>query len=150
MQLIGSSEIAIAAPPARVWAALEDVAGWRTWMPGIRWAVLEGAFEAGAYVTLVPERGRRQTAYRIDVADAPATFALGITFGPVAALRRSWSVSADGTGSRVTYTVEIAGPLRSLLARKTAEHSHAAGPAMLAALRSACVTPSIVEGQPRA
>lgn len=135
MELIGSSEIAIAAPPERVWAMLEDVAGWRTWMPGIRWAVLEGAFDVGAYVTLVPERGRRQTAYRIDVADAPATFALGITFGPVAALRRSWIVSGDGTATRLTYAIEIAGPLRSLLARKTAERLHAAAPTLLVALR---------------
>jgi carbon monoxide dehydrogenase subunit G len=135
MELIGATEIAVAAPPERVWALLEDVAGWRTWMPGIRWAVLEGAFERGSYVTLVPERGRRQTAYRIDAADAPATLALGITFGPVAALRRTWSVSVDGTGSRVAYSIEIDGPLRSLLARKTATGLHAAAPALLAALR---------------
>ncbi len=137
MELIGSSEIVVAAPPARVWALLEDVAGWRTWMPGVRWAVLEGEFARLAYVTIVPERGRRQTAYRIDVADTPATLALGLTFGPVAALCRTWAVSGDGASSRVTYTVQIDGPLRSLLAAKTAHGLHAEGPAMLAALRDA-------------
>ena len=135
MELIGSTGIDLAAPPARVWAVLDDVAGWRTWMPGIRWAVLEGAFAPGSYVTFAPARGRRQTAYRIDAVAEPSTLALGITFGPLAALRRTWAIEGDATTSRVTYTIEIAGPFRSLLAAKTAARLHAEAPEMLAALR---------------
>jgi len=137
MELIGRSELQIAASPERVWAVLADIAGWRTWMPGVRWAVLEGEFGAGAYVTVIPSRGRRQTAFRIDAAAPPLILALGFTIGPVATLRRTWLVEPNGAGTRVFYTVEIDGPLRRFLVAGIAATLHAAAPAMLEALRSA-------------
>ena len=137
MEVIGRTELQIAAAPDRVWAVLADIAGWRAWMPGVRWAVLEGDFGAGAYVTVIPSKGRRQTAFRIDAAAAPLILALGFTIGPVAALRCTWLVEPDGAGTRIIYTVEIDGPLRRFLVAGIAASLHAAAPAMLEALRSA-------------
>ncbi len=139
MELTGRSDLHVDVPPPRVWSLLADVNGWRAWMPSVQWAVLEGRLERGAYVTIKPQR-RRQTAYRVDAADAPIVLALELTFGPVAALRRSWTLARDGDGTRVTYLVETAGPLRRWLVAGRAERLHAAAPAMLEALAAALVT----------
>jgi carbon monoxide dehydrogenase subunit G len=136
MILVGRADLRIDAAPARVWERLADVAAWKTWMPGVRWAVLEGELVRGAYVTIRPLRGR-QTAYRVDAAAAPLVLSLGLTFGPVAALRHSFTLEPHGTGTRVVHTVEIAGPLRRWLAAGTAARIHAAAPAVLEALAAA-------------
>ena len=136
MELIGRAELRLAAAPSLVWATLADVGAWRRWMPGVRWSVLEGALgSAGAYVTIKPERGR-QTAFHA-VADSPRAIALGMTFGPVASLRRSWILQPDGIGTRVIATVEIGGPLRRWLVAAAARRAQAESPALLEALRAA-------------
>jgi hypothetical protein len=103
MRLIGHAQRPIAASPARVWERLADVGGWKAWMPGVRWAVLERGLGAGGYVTIRPLRGR-QTAYHVLVADAPRTLALGLTFGPVAGVCCTWTLVPDGFDTLVTET----------------------------------------------
>ncbi len=136
MELAGRAERAIAAPPERVWALLADIAGWKSWMPGVKWAVLEREFGPAGYVTIKPEKGR-QTAYRIDAAVEPRLLALGLTFGPVAALRHSWTLEPDGSGTRLVHAVEIGGPLRRQLVAPLAARLHTAAPALLDALAAA-------------
>ncbi len=136
MQLIGQAQRAIAAAPAHVWERLADVAGWKAWMPGVRWAVLERGLGSGGYVTIRPQRGR-QTAYHVLVADAPRTLALGLTFGPVAGLCCTWTLMPDGFNTLVTETIEMGGPLGRWLAASTAERMLAEAPALLEALAAA-------------
>jgi carbon monoxide dehydrogenase subunit G len=135
VELIGRSETHVAASPHAVWQTLADVAAWRVWMPGIRWAVLEGDLAVGAYVTIRPLRGR-QTAYRVALVAPPHALALGLTFGPVASLLCTWNVESDARGTRVTYSVETGGPLGRWLVASTAERVHAEAPALLAALNA--------------
>jgi len=136
MRLIGQAQRAIAASPARVWERLADVAGWKTWMPGVRWAVLERGLGPGGYVTIRPQRGR-QTAYHVLAADAPRTLALALTFGPVAGLSCTWTLMPDGFNTLVTQTIEMGGPLGGWLAASTAERMLAEAPALLEALAAA-------------
>jgi hypothetical protein len=136
MELIGATGRLIDAAPAAVWQRLANIGAWRTWMPNVQWAVLEGTLAPGAYVTIKPERGR-QTAYRIDAAAAPVVLTLGLTFGPVAALQRTFELTAEGTGTRVTQRVAIGGPLRGWLVAALAARIHAAGPTVLDALAGA-------------
>ena len=139
MELIGHAELHIDAGPDRVWTVLADVAQWKTWMPGVRWAVCERAFASGGYVTIKPER-RRQTAYHIERAESHV-LALALTFGPLASLRRTWTLTPDGSGTLVTHTVEIAGPLRRWLVAGTAARLHADALSSLKALAAACTFP---------
>jgi uncharacterized protein YndB with AHSA1/START domain len=136
MDLIGTTDRLIDAPPAAVWERLADVGAWRAWMPNVRWAVLEGELAPGSYVTIKPERGR-QTAYRVDAAAAPLLLSLGLTFGPVAALQRTFELSPEGGGTRITQRVAIGGPLRAWLVRAPAARLHDAGAAVLEALANA-------------
>ena len=136
MNLTGRTVLRIDAAPDRVWERLTDVAGWKSWMPGVVWAVLEGGLAGGAYLTIKPERGR-QTAYRVGAAVPPRLFALGLTFGPVAALRRTWTLESDGDATRATHTVETDGPFRRWLVAGAAARLHAGAPSMLEALAEA-------------
>jgi uncharacterized protein YndB with AHSA1/START domain len=136
MRLIGQAQREIAAAPARVWERLADVAAWKTWMPGVRWAVLERGLGKGGYVTIRPQRGR-QTAYHVLVADAPRTLALALTFGPVAGLCCTWTLLPEGFNTLVTQTIELGGPLGDWLAAATAERMLAEAPALLDSLAQA-------------
>ena len=136
MDLIGTSEFDISAPPEAVWAVLACVECWKVWMPGVRWAVLEGALERGAYVTIKPDHGR-QTAYRVDVADAAVALALGLTFGPLASLRLTFALIPRNAATCVVYTAQTAGPLRMLLVAKRARRAHADARLMLEGLKAA-------------
>ncbi len=135
MELIGRSETFVAAPPDRVWAVLADIEGWRGWMPGVRWAVLEGALGAGAYITIRPVRGR-QTAYRAAIVVPPRELALGLTFGPVASVLYRWTIESHGAHARIAYSVETGGPLKALIVAGIAAKALADAPTLLAALQA--------------
>jgi hypothetical protein len=136
MEVIGSSEARSAAGPAAVWARLIDGLRWTEWSPASDWMVVDEALEAEAYVTIKRKRGR-QTAYRIESADAPERLALVLTIGSAARLRIAWTLVADGSGTLIRQTIESDGPLRRWLtdplARKAARTLEE-DPARLAAL----------------
>jgi uncharacterized protein YndB with AHSA1/START domain len=139
MELIGTAVARSAAPPERVWTRLVDGMRWREWSPGTDWMVVEERLEPGGIVTIKRKRGR-QTAFRIEAANAPHRFALLLTFGPVASLRIAWMLEADGAGTRITQTVETGGRLRRWLtdpqARRGAE-AWSGDPARLAEIAGA-------------
>jgi len=120
--------------PRRLWDVLTDSRTWREWNPALEWAVCEGALAPGGYVTVKPKRGRRQTAYRIEAVEAPRRFALGLTFGPLAALRQTWTIDATAAGSSIACEIAIAGPLAGLLVRGMAQRASALLPDDLARL----------------
>jgi len=128
-----AASAASAAPPEAVWALLVDGAAWSRWDDGIAWVVFEGPPARGTYATIKPRRGR-QTAYRVEIVEPPHRLVLGLTFGPLASLRLSWSVAAAADGSTIEQRVETGGPLASLLVRRIAERAAAAMAANLARL----------------
>jgi hypothetical protein len=123
MELIGSSEARSSAGAATVWARLIDGLRWSQWSPASDWMVVDEALEAEQYVTIKRKRGR-QTAYRIEQADAPERLALVLTIGSVARLRIAWTLVSENGGTLIRQTVESDGPLRRWLtdplARKAA------------------------------
>ena len=135
MDVIASAEARAAVAPERVWERLVDGRRWRGWSPASDWMVVEGALVAGEFVTIKRKRGR-QTAYRIETADAPHRLALVLSFGPAAQLRISWTLEADGTGTLIRQTVETGGRLRRWLTDPQARRGAVAwseDPARLAA-----------------
>jgi uncharacterized protein YndB with AHSA1/START domain len=136
MELIAEAVASTEASPERVWERLADGMHWRDWSPSTDWMVAEGPLEPGGVVTIKRKRGR-QTAYRIEEADAPHRLALLLTFGPVASLRLAWTLEADGGGTRIRQTIEIGGRLRRWLTSPQARRGAAAwgdDPARLAAI----------------
>jgi uncharacterized protein YndB with AHSA1/START domain len=114
MELIGTAVAHAVAGPQRVWDRLVDGAHWRDWSPGTDWMVVEGPLEPGSIVTIKRKRGR-QTAFRIEAADAPHRFALLLTFGPAASLRIAWTLEPAGSGTLIRQTIETGGRLRRWL-----------------------------------
>jgi hypothetical protein len=138
MELIATAVARSAAAPEIVWERLIDGLRWREWSPATDWMVIEGALEAGTIVTIKRKRGR-QTAYRVEAAEAPRHLALLLTFGAAARLRIAWTLEADAGGTVIRQTIESGGRLRRWLtdplARRGAER-WADDPARLAELAS--------------
>ncbi|HEV8021243.1 MAG TPA: SRPBCC family protein [Candidatus Lustribacter sp.] len=114
MELIATAEAFSATAPERVWERLIDGMHWREWSPATDWMVVDGALEPGRYVTIKRKRGR-QTAFRIESAEAPHRLALVLTFGPAARLRIAWTLEARDGGTVIRQTIESGGRLRRWL-----------------------------------
>jgi len=136
MELIATAVAHAETDAQTVWERLIDGRRWREWSPATDWMVVEETLEPGNVVTIKRKRGR-QTAYRIQVADAPRVLALVLTFGPAAQLRIAWTLEAEGHGTLIRQTIESGGRLRRWLtdplARRGAER-WADDPARLAEL----------------
>ena len=139
MELIATAVARSAAAPARVWERLIDGRRWREWSPATDWMVVEEGLVAGGFVT-VKRRRSRQTAWRIETADAHRRLALLLTFGPAASLRIAWTLEPDGSGTLITQTIETGGRLRRWLTDPQARRgavSWCDDPARLAAIVAA-------------
>lgn len=123
--LFGSATARSAAPPDRVWERLADGLRWSQWSATAEWMVVESELVAGAIVTVKRRRGR-QTAFRVEEAEAPRRLALRLTFGPVAWLRLAWTLEADGAGTTIVQTVESGGRLSRWLTDPQARRGAAA------------------------
>jgi len=100
--------------------------------------LIEGPLEPGTVVTVKRKRAR-QTAYRIEAAEAPNRLALALTFGPAALMRISWTLEPDGAGTLIRQTIETGGRLRRWLTNPQARRGAVAwnhDPARLAELAS--------------
>jgi uncharacterized protein YndB with AHSA1/START domain len=115
-----TAEVASAASPERIWAALLDGRRWSFWNPGVEWMTLEGPLRAGTLVTLKP-KGAPQTAFRIEAVEEGRRLVLLVTFGPVAALRLGWELIPRGDRTELAQRVAIEGPLAGVLLRRAAE-----------------------------
>jgi hypothetical protein len=119
-----------AAPPQAVWDVLLDGRHWSAWNPGVEWMWLEGEPAPGTLAT-VKLRRVRQTAFTIEEAVVPQRFALGLTVGPLARLRLTWTLAAHAAGTRIEAAVAIAGVAAGLLLRRAAVRVAQALPAHL-------------------
>jgi uncharacterized protein YndB with AHSA1/START domain len=114
MELIATALGHTAASPHRVWERLVDGRHWRDWSPATDWMVVEGELVSGTSVTIKRKRGR-QTAWRVEEAEAPRRLALLLTFGPAASLRIAWTLESDGAGTLIRQTIESGGRLKRWL-----------------------------------
>jgi uncharacterized protein YndB with AHSA1/START domain len=115
-----TAEVSSAASPEQIWSALLDGRRWSFWNPGVEWMTVEGPLQPGTVVTLKP-KGAPQTAFRIEAVEPQRRLVLRVTFGPVAALRLAWGLTAHGAGTTLAQRVAIEGPLAGVLLRRAAE-----------------------------
>lgn len=114
MLVITHSPVATASPPA-IFAVYRDVAGWPTWDPDTRSAVLHGGLTLGATGTLVPTKGRAipitVTALQPDQAFTltSKTWAFHLVF--------EHELTPAPGGTEILHRVRIGGLLKPLLAR---------------------------------
>ena len=116
MELIATAEAHSEAGPERVWERLVDGRRWCEWSPASDWMVAEGPIAPGTVVTIKRKRGR-QTAFRIETAEAPHRLALLLTFGPAARLRIAWTLEPEGHGTLIRQTIESGGTPAALADR---------------------------------
>lgn len=113
------------ASPEAVWRVLVDGPHWARWNERAAWMWVEQSLVPGNLVTIKPKHGR-QTAYVIDEVLEGRRLALRLTFGPVAALRLSWTLEPASDGTRLEGRVAIDGIAASFLVKKMAQRAAAA------------------------
>lgn len=95
------------AAPQALWQRWAEVRTWPDWDPSLASASLEGAFEAGARLRLVPKGGQPRE-FRIKELDAGGRFTLEARLLG-ATLCQVHRVEASSLGSRATVQIEIHG-----------------------------------------
>jgi uncharacterized protein YndB with AHSA1/START domain len=107
----------IEAPPERVWLVLTDAAAWPDWDSGV--TRVEGRIALGekVSVTVAANPGR---SFPVKVAQLDSPERMVFLGGMPAGLftgRRTYTLAAEGTGTRFTMREEYTGPLAGMFFR---------------------------------
>ena len=104
-----------AATPAQVWACYAEPRTWPAWDAALERVALRGLFAVGGRGTLKPVGGPtlRFTLTEVD----PGVGFTSEARLPLARLVFGHQIEATATGSRLTHTVTVSGPLSALFAR---------------------------------
>ena len=103
--------IEIEAPPAVVWAILEDVEKWPTWTPSILRVVRQesGTFGVGS-TAKVKAKGFPEGLLRVTELSPGRSFTWQGSSGPGFRVLLGHAIEAVGAGSRVTLSITPVGP----------------------------------------
>ena len=119
MRLFGT-EVAIAAPPALVWAVMCDVERWSEWTSTVsRIRLLDHGPLALGSRALVHQPRLRPATWRVTELDERARRFTWVMCGPGVAVTARHAVELAGAGSRVTLSIAFSGMLGGLVARLT-------------------------------
>ena len=103
------------ATPGQVWARYAEPRTWPEWDAAIERVILQGAFAVGSRGRLKPVGGLT-TRFTLTEVVPEVGFTSGTRL-PLARLDFRHRIEPTPTGSRLTHTVTLTGPLSSLLAR---------------------------------
>src|SRR3954447_26248036 len=111
MTTLQQASAASTAAPSAFFARWADMATWPEWNTDTEWVRLDGPFVQGATGALKPKGGPKvrfvvQTLTDNDFVDVPLLRGARLTF--------AHHIEATGTGSRVSVTVSLDGPLARL------------------------------------
>lgn len=107
--------VASDATPAQVWALYAEPATWPEWDRATERVTLRGPFLPGSRGTLKPAGGPATRFTLVEV--VPEVGFTSLTRLPLARLAFGHRIQPTPTGSRITHTVTISGPLAPLFAR---------------------------------
>jgi len=113
------------ASPERVWAVWSDPNNWSAWNSGIKDAHLDGVLRDGAVGTMTTDRGSTHTVTFLNVV-APKGYSLTMAGPPLTTMTFSCSIEPNGSGSTISQSVMLGGPLGflfgAMMGTQMAEH----------------------------
>ena len=135
--------------PEQIWRLWADVDGWPEWNSDIERIELDGSFAAGDRIAMTPI-GQEAIELRIAEAVEPVLFVDEADLGDIL-VRTTHRVERIGNErSRVTYRMEISGPVADTLGPELGPAISADFPATLAALVACAEMPSTDSSRARA
>lgn len=102
-----------AVTPEKIWSVWSNTDTWSSWNPDVKSITLDGPFADGVTGTMVTGSGTR--AIRIERVVAGSSFDLVTSPLPASTFRFHCAIRPSGAGSRVSQSVEMAGPLGSIM-----------------------------------
>lgn len=127
------------ATPAQVWARYATPTTWPEWDAATERVTLRGQFAVGSRGTLRPRSGPTTWFTLVEV--EPEVAFTTVTRLPLARLEFSHRIQSSPTGSLLTHTVTISGPMSPLFARVVGAGIARDLPPAMAALASLAVPP---------
>lgn len=122
------------APAENVWRIWTDVSNWKQWDNGVREAMLNGDFVAGARGRLVPDKGPRSKFMISEVnAGIGYTFKTKIPFGWLVVKR---TLHTTGEKTFFTHEVSFTGPFKKLFGKTLGKRYRAVLPTVLTNIRN--------------
>jgi len=103
------------ASPQRVWSIWHDPNNWNKWNTGIRDCAMDGPLANGATGWVVTNRGTKHRVTFSNVDDGRG-FQLSMSGPPLTTFTFTCDIEAEGTGSRISQSITISGPLAFLFA----------------------------------
>ena len=103
------------ASPQRVWGIWHDPNNWNKWNTGIRECAMDGPLANGTTGWVVTNRGTKHRVTFSNVDDGRG-FQLSMSGPPLTTFTFTCDIEAEGTGSRISQSITIFGPLAFLFA----------------------------------
>ena len=128
------------ASPQRVWEIWSRPQSWADWNPDVRSASLDGPLAVGTTGTLVTKQGTHRI--RITTVEPERSFALEASPAPGMRMSFTCRVEPQPRGSRIGQSVDVGGPLGSLVGGPMVKQVAASFEPILAALKTKAEAPA--------
>ena len=97
------------AAPEAIWELWANVDGWGLWNPGIESVAIDGPFESGSVITMVPP-GEEAVRLRLTEVVTGRSFVDEASFGGVLIRTEHHLEQSPGGRRRVVYRLSVTGP----------------------------------------
>jgi hypothetical protein len=102
-------EIEADARPSAIWSLFSDVAGWKTWNPGVKASELEGPFASGSWFTMTPTGAEPLRSRLLDVCENEC-FVDETHVGELVVTVHHRLTALDDARTRISYALTASGP----------------------------------------
>jgi uncharacterized protein YndB with AHSA1/START domain len=123
------------ASPQVVWSIWSDTSTWPQWNPDMQSVTLNGAFRTGAIGQMTTKSGGQHDIV-IETVEPGRSFDLVSTGLPMTKLVFHCEVTPSGSGSRISQSVSLRGPLAPIFTGMMARRIGDSFPALLRGLAS--------------